>query len=151
MRAWLAATPALLAACASMGGMRAAPATEGASWAFSAPASRAREAACEALRSYGMYLLEVGAPEDSAWSVLAQKTSLWSYGEYVRVTVLPSDTTGLTPAYFLTKRVLETNISASGDWSRRLISRMQEVLAGWREVRAEPCQVTPAARAAASR
>lgn len=151
MRAWLTAAPALLGACASVGGMRAAPATEGASWAFSAPASRTREAACEALRSYGMYLLEVGAPGDSAWSVLAQKTSLWSYGEYVRVTVLPSDSTGLTPAYFLTKRALETNITASGDWSRRLISRMQEVLAGRRELRAEPCLVKPAARAAVGR
>ncbi len=151
MKAWLAAGPALLAACASVGGMRAAPVSEGASWAFPAPASRAREAACEALRSYGMYLLEVGAPADSAWSVLAQKTSIWSYGEYVRVTVLPSDSTGFTPAYFLTKRVLGTNITASGDWSRRLIGRMQEVLSGRRELRAEPCQVKPAARAAAGR
>lgn len=151
MRGWLTAAPALLAGCASVGGMRAAPATEGASWAFSAPASKAREAACEALRSHGMYLLEVGAPEDSAWSVLAQKTSLWSYGEFVRVTMLPTDSTGLTPAYFLTKRVLATNITASGDWSRRLISRMEEVLAGKREVRPEPCQVKSDARAAASR
>lgn len=151
MKRWVAAVPALLAACASMGGMRAAPATEGASWSFAAPATEAREAACEALRSYGMYLFEVGALDDSAWSVLAQKTSLWSHGEYVRVTLLPSDSTGLTPAYFLTKRVLETNITATGDWSRRLIDRMREVLAGTREARPEPCEVKPAARAAGRR
>jgi hypothetical protein len=151
MKPWLALAPVMLTACASVGGMRAAPATEGASWTFAAPVPRIREAACEALRSYGMYLLEVGAPGDSAWSVLAQKTSLWSYGEYVRVTVLPQDTAGFTPAYFLTKRAVATNITASGDWSRRLINRMQEVLTGAREVRPEPCEVKPAARAAASR
>lgn len=153
MTARLAAASALLTACASVGGMRSAPVSEGVSWAFSASAPRAREAACEALRSYGLYLLEVGAPEDSAWSVLAQKRrmSLWTHGEYVRVTVLPPDSTGLTPAYFLTKRVLGTDITASGDWSRRLIARMQEVLSGRRELRAEPCRVKPAARSAAGR
>lgn len=151
MKGWIAIAPPLLTACASVGGMRAAPGTEGSSWAFSAPAPKVREAACEALRSYGMYLLEVGAPADSAWSALAQKTSLWSYGEYVRVTVLPSDSAGLTPAWFLTKRVLATNITASGDWSRRLISRMEEVLAGKRKVRTDPCEVKPAARAAVPR
>ncbi|HSE28459.1 MAG TPA: hypothetical protein VLA95_09540 [Gemmatimonadales bacterium] len=138
-----------LAGCASVGGMRAAPATEGSSWAFSAPAAKVHEAACEALRSHGMYLLEVGRPGDTAWSALAQKTSLWSYGEYVRVTVLPADSAGLTPAYFLTRRLVATNITASDDWSARLIHRMVDVLAGRREPRENACEITPAARAAA--
>ncbi len=144
MRFPLALAPLALSACATVGGMRAAPVTEGASWGFSAPVELVRAAACESLRSYGMYLLDVGSPADSIWTVLAQKTSLWSYGEYVRVTVLPTDAAGMTATYILTKRLLATNFTASDDWSGRLIPRMEEMLRGRREVRAVPCEVTVA-------
>jgi hypothetical protein len=140
MRISIPVASLLLAGCASVGGMRTAPLNEGASWAVREPEARVREAACESLRSYGMYLLEVGAPADAPWTALAQKTSLWSYGEYVRVTVLPTDSTGTTVVYLLTRRLLATNVTATNDWSDRLVPRMQEVLAGQRAIRPAPCE-----------
>ena len=142
----LAASPLGLAACASAGGMRTAPLTEGARWTVREPEAQVRQAACESLRSYGMYLLEFGAPTDSVWTVLAQKTSLWSYGEYVRVTVLPTDSTGTTVVYLLTKRLLASNITATNDWAGRLVPRIQEVLEGRHALRPVPCEVTRGAR-----
>lgn len=137
-----------LAACASVGGMRSAPVALGTSYGFRFPEPKVREAACEALRSHGMHLLEVGppavdsaAPAVASWSALAQKgAGLASWGEYVRVTVLPTDSTGTTVFYILTRRVLETNVTATGDWSPRLINRMGEVLAGRHPARPEACR-----------
>ena len=111
--------PLGLAACASVGGMRTAPPTEGASWSFREPEARVHEAACE---------------------------SLWSQGEYVRVTVLPADSSGTTVVYLLTKRLVATNVTATSDWSGRLFPRMQEVLAGRRAIRPAPCEVKPGVR-----
>lgn len=136
-----------LTACASMGGMRAAPVAQGASYGFRFPEAEVREAVCEALRSHGMHLLEVGSsagdfptPTVPAWSALAQKgAGLWSWGEYVRVTVLPTDSTGTTVFYILTRRALATNITATGNWSPRLINRIGEVLAGRHPARADAC------------
>lgn len=137
-----------LTACASVGGMRSAPVTMGTSYGFRFAEPKVREAACEALRSLGMHLLEVGAPAgDSAaptlpsWSALAEKgAGLASWGEYVRVTVLPTDSTGTTVFYILTRRALETNLTATGDWSPRLINRMGEVLAGRHPARPDACR-----------
>lgn len=158
MRVALILTPLPLAACASVGAMRSAPTAEGSSWAFHTPAGEVQQAACEALRSYGMYLLEVdtgpdspGPERDARWSALAQKTSLWSWGEYVRVTVLPTDSTGVTALYVLTRRVLATNITATDDWSPRLVHRIGEVLAGRHPVRPQPCEVVEVARRAGGR
>ena len=118
---------ALLAvpACATTGGMKSAPITEGVSRSFQGDYDRVLSAARESVVDAGLDIDEVSKVDDKTWMIIAKKgASAWSWGELVRVVVQETGPAE-TSVRVLTERRMATNVAAKGDYSKSIFSGME--------------------------
>lgn len=124
----LLAAAILLSGCATSGAMRTSPLGEGIARVFSAELEKVLNAAQESMVEAGLAIEEVTKVDDNTHLILGTKgLSVFSYGELVRLVVersAPSETT----VRVYTKRRLATNITAKGDYSGAIFSRIESKL-----------------------
>lgn len=110
----------VLQGCATLSTVRSAPAFAGTSIVYNQSYERTFDATLEAVKWAGLKLVE----ENRAKRVIVAShgVSLMSWGERVRVTVLPLDEQH-TQVNILSKRVLATNIFAT-DWEEKLVQTL---------------------------
>lgn len=125
----LAALAAIMAACASTGGMRSQPLDAGETKIYAAPLNTVAPAARQAVLAAGFDVDTVSQPDSLTWMIIAKKgISLFSYGEVVRV-VVQQTPEGAVVVRVFTKRRLATNITAKGDWSTPIFDQLDHILA----------------------
>ena len=115
-------------ACASTATMRTEPLDRGVVRYYRADANETVKTVVAVMTSLGF---RVEVPEQltpDAWVVLGEKeASLFSWGEVVR-TVVQADAKNGVAVRVMTKRVLATNITAKGDWSRDILDGVARTL-----------------------
>jgi hypothetical protein len=125
----LAALSAIMAACASTGGMRSQPLDAGETKFYAAPLNSVAPAARQAVLAAGLTVDTVSQPDSLTWMIIAKKgMSFFSYGEVVRV-VVQQTPEGAVAVRVFTKRRLATNITAKGDWSKSIFDQLDHILA----------------------
>jgi len=106
-----------LGACASVGGMRSAPLTEGVPRTFAAGHTTVLNASREAVVEAGLAIDEVRQVNDRTWMIIAKKgASGFTWGELVRV-VVQEESPSETMVRVYTQRRMATNVTAKGDYS----------------------------------
>lgn len=104
------------------------PRNEGAALSYNADFGEVTRAAYQAVESIGLTVEEVAQLDPDTWYVIATgSTSVFSWGELVRVTVQRHGTTPVD-VWILTRRRLALNVLATGDHSPEVIQRMNLVL-----------------------
>jgi hypothetical protein len=127
---WLVVALILQAACASAGGMRTEPVDAGEAKVYAAPLTVVVPAAQQAVLSAGLDVDQMSQPDSLTWMIIAEKgTSLFSWGELVRVVAQQTPDGSAVVVRVLTKRRMATNITAKGDWSGPIFERLDQTLA----------------------
>lgn len=119
---------ALVAACASTGGMVAEPVDVGTERTFDRDYADVLRAARSAVTAAGLTIQTDSVVNDSTQMIVGTKgVSAWSWGELVRVVV---QGTGPSQAHVhvLTRRKMATNITAKGDYSATIFTAMADSL-----------------------
>lgn len=102
--------------CATTTSVTSDPQDAGQRFRFAEPCETLAALVVPTLADLGFAMHTTEAAEPCGITVVARKpVSLASWGELVRVIVLPVD--GGTEVTVLTRRVLATNVTARGDWS----------------------------------
>ena len=115
----------ILTGCATTGGMRSAPLTEGVSRTFKGDYDRVLKAARESVVEAGLAIDEVNKVDDKTWMIISKKgASAFSWGEMIRVVVQGSGTDE-TAVRVMTQRKVATNVTAKGDYSTSILSNME--------------------------
>lgn len=125
----LAVLAAIMAACASTGGMRSQPLDAGETKVYAAPLNTVAPAARQAVLAAGLDVDTVSQQDSLTWMIIGKKgMSFFSYGEVVRV-VVQQNPEGAVAVRVFTKRRLATNVTARGDWSKPIFDQLDHILA----------------------
>jgi hypothetical protein len=117
-----------IAACATTLDIRSEPLTRGVSRSFSAGYDRVVKAAHESVVESGLKIVDESVDVENTSTIVATKpVSMFSYGEVVRM-VIVRDSAEQTIVRVLTRRRVTTNVTARGDWSPPIFSRMESRL-----------------------
>lgn len=117
--AWLACSSALVG-CSTPGSIRAAPADAGRTFHLAQRCEEVQPLIEDALLELGFVIRSVARREACGVELIAARPlSAFSWGELVRVDVEPSNDEA-TLLRVVTRRVLHTNVAATGDWSRQI-------------------------------
>lgn len=150
LRSFIAAGLLGVCGCATTAQLRDQPLTAGSVQVFPRRFAEVRDAGCEAIRSYGWQIREVGTPDDTTWWALASRGSdmgLTTMGTVARLVVFDSRT-DRTVALVRSEEALATKLNDRNEWAPKLFYRMSEIMTGQRGIRENPCTV--AARKAES-
>lgn len=120
----IALVAATVAACASVGAMRSAPLDQGVVRHFDADLRDAVLAARTALGGSQLEIEEIKQVDDHIWYIIAKRsTGEWTHGELIRVVceeVADQD----VAIRILTRRRVEVEFTAKGDWSDELFTQI---------------------------
>ena len=115
---------AVLPGCASTGSVRGAAPDAGVARTYQASLQRTVVAAREAMTESGLVIEDIAQAENGSWLIMSKsKAGPLSYGEIVRVIVVPEDARHSTVRVF-TKRRIFLNITAKGDYSRQILANI---------------------------
>jgi hypothetical protein len=138
-------TAVALTGCRTVSGMRDAPVNEGVLRTYNADYQDVTRAADEAVRSIGLTVEEVGQVDAATWRVIATAgVSAFSWGELVRVSVQQHQSRPVA-VWVLTRRRLATNVTAKGDYSPEVFSKMDSALRNRRAAARPDSRVDPEA------
>lgn len=114
----------LLAGCASAGGMKNAPLDAGVTREFSGSYQSIVRAARDATVQAGLAIDSFTDVDSSTAMIVAKKgSSMWSYGELVRVVVQKAGENRATVRVY-SKRKLATNVTARGNYSETIFENI---------------------------
>jgi hypothetical protein len=117
-----------MAGCATTFDIRGEPLSRGVSRSFSAGYDRVVKAAHESVVESGLKIVDESIDIENTSTIVATRpVSMFSYGELVRV-VIVRDSAEHTTVRVLTRRRVTTNVTARGDWSPPIFSRMESRL-----------------------
>ena len=120
---------AIMAACASTGGMRSQPLDAGETKVYAAPLNTVAPAARQAVLAAGLDVDTVSQPDSLTWMIIAKKgKSFFSYGEVVRVEVQQTPE-GAVAGRVSTNRRVAPIVTARGDWSKPIFDQLDHILA----------------------
>jgi len=111
--------------CASKSSIQREPLHAGKERRFQADFDKTLEAAHEAMIASGLQVESNTKIDDSTYMLIGKKgTSLWSWGELVRVVVIKEDAE-TTVVRVVSKRRVSANITAKGDYSEAIFSNIE--------------------------
>jgi hypothetical protein len=114
----------MLAACASVGGMRSAPLEQGVVRHYDAELHDAVLAARVALGGSQLEIEEVRQVNDRTWYIIAKRSSgEWTHGELIRVVCEEMGERDVA-IRILTRRRVGIEFTAKGDWSDELFTQI---------------------------
>ena len=136
--------------CATTAQLRDQPLTAGSIQAFPRRFTEVRDAGCEAIRSYGWQIREVGTPNDTTWWALASRGTdiMTTWGTVARLVVFDSRS-DTTVALVRSEEAAAANFNDRNEWAPKFFYRMGEIMTGQRPVRDNPCAVAGEARGSA--
>lgn len=112
-------------ACATTGGMKSAPLSEGVAKTFSGNFDQILKASREAVVEAGLAIDEASKVDEKTWMIIGKKgASGWSWGELVRVVVHQTAPSQTSVTVFTQKRV-SVNVTAKGDYSTAILSNVE--------------------------
>ena len=129
--------------CATTAQLRDQPLTAGSVQAFPRKFAEVRDAGCEAIRSYGWKIREVGTPDDTTWWALASKGSdmgMTTMGTVARLVVFDSRS-DTTVVLVRSEEALATTLNDRNEWAPKFFYRMSEIMTGQRAISQTPCAV----------
>lgn len=110
--------------CATTGGMRSAPITDGVARTYPGSVQTVLKVARESLVEAGLHIEETNKVDDRTWMVIGRKdATAFSLGEFVRIVVAQNGSKGST-VRVLTERRSKINVTAKGDYSDTIFSSM---------------------------
>ena len=121
----------LLQACATMGGLRNEPLTAGFAQEFEGTFEEVLQATRESVVSAGLSIEEANQLTSGTWVIMAKKgTSIFSWGELVRILVEQHQEEAPVVVRVITKRKGTLNLTAKGDYSDSIFSGIRLALGG---------------------
>lgn len=115
----------ILMACASIGGTKSRPLTDGTVQYFQSDVRAAVLASRNALVAAQLEVKEVDELDNGAWMIVATRAQGgWTQGEIIRVVVQSTENEGKVGVWILTRRRSAMNLTAKGDWSKELFSQI---------------------------
>lgn len=116
------------AACATVGGLKDEPLTEGVYRPYDASFDEVVKAVPVAIDTVGLTFVEEYSVNDSTTVFLAEKgTSSWSYGAVVRIVVERVDQQK-TIVRVISKRRMATGVASKGDYSQDVFAALVRLL-----------------------
>ena len=114
-----------LVGCASKSSIQREPLHAGKEKRFQADFNKTLEAAHEAMIASGLQVESNTKIDENTYMLIGKKgTSLWSWGELVRVVVIKEDAE-TTVVRVVSKRRVSANITAKGDYSEAIFSNIE--------------------------
>ena len=124
MRRMSLATAFFVSACASVGGMRGEPLHVGVQRNFNSDIRSAVVASRNACMGSQLEIEEVTKVSDGTWYIIAKRSRAgWTWGELVRI-VIEEAGEGEVAIRIFTRRRMDANIAAKGDWSEELFGQI---------------------------
>lgn len=110
--------------CATTGGIKSAPISQGVARSFQHDFNATLKAAQQSIVETGLAIEEAIEIAPATWSIVAKKgATLMSMGELVRV-VVEEVSPGTTQVRVLTQKRVATNVAARGDYSASILSNL---------------------------
>jgi hypothetical protein len=114
-----------LVGCSSKSSIQREPLHAGKEMRFQADFDKTLEAAHEAIIASGLQVESNTKIDDNTYMLIGKKgTSIWSWGELVRVVVIKEDAE-TTLVRVVSKRRVSANITAKGDYSEAIFSNIE--------------------------
>lgn len=112
-----------LSACATMGGLRSKPLTDGVAKEFEGTHEEVLQAARESIAPSGLNIEEAFLDSSGAWIIMTKKErTSETAGELVRIVVEPEREEGPVVVRVLTQRRISFEFWAKGDYSDSIFS-----------------------------